>query len=55
LENRYFGWTVSEYELLIEVLFELFDDDKITLKQFEMIFGDLRTFCDRVKNLTDDI
>jgi hypothetical protein len=47
--------TETEYELLIEILFELFDDDKITLQQFVNIFGDLRCFCDRIKNLTDDI
>ena len=47
--------TETEYELLIEILFELFDDDKITLQQFENIFGDLRCFCDRIKNLTDYI
>ena len=47
--------TETEYELLIEVLFELFDDDKISLNNFAAIFSDLRSFCDRIKNLSDDI
>ena len=42
--------TRAEYDLLIEILWELFDDDKITLDQFQKIFGDIRTFCDQVKN-----
>ena len=47
--------TLSEYELFIEVLFELFEDEKISLEKFEALFGDLRTFCDRIKNLVDDV
>jgi|TARA_R110000796_G_scaffold196101_1_gene312613 hypothetical protein len=51
---RYVGtMTEVEYDLLIEILWELFEDRKITLDQFEIIFGDIRTFCDRVKNLVD--
>ncbi len=45
--------TRAEYDLLIEILWELFDDDKITLDQFQKIFGDIRTFCDQVKNLVE--
>ena len=45
--------TRAEHDLLIEILWELFDDDKITLDQFQKIFGDIRTFCDQVKNLVE--
>jgi len=45
--------TRAEYDLLIEILWELFDDDKITLDQFQKIFGDIRTFCDQVKNIVE--
>ena len=46
--------TPAEYELLIEVLWELFEDDKISLKEFQQIFGDIRTFCDKIKNLVEE-
>lgn len=45
--------TRAEYDLLIEILWELFDDDKITLDQFQKIFGDIRTFCDQIKKLVE--
>jgi len=45
--------TRAEYDLLIETLWELFDDNKITLKEFARIFGDIRTFCDQIKNIVD--
>ena len=45
--------TEVEYDLLIEILWELFEDRKITLKKFELIFGDIRSFCDRVKELVE--
>lgn len=45
--------TEVEYDLLIEILWELFEDRKITLKKFELIFGDIRSFCDRVKQLVE--
>lgn len=52
---EYVGTMTSvEYDLLIEILWELFDDDKITLEQFQKIFGDIRSFCDRIKNLVDN-
>jgi hypothetical protein len=45
--------TRAEYDLLIEVLWELFEDDKITLDEFNKIFGDIRCFCDRIKKLIE--
>ncbi len=45
--------TGAEYDLLIETLWELFDDNKITLEEFQRIFGDIRSFCDQIKNIVD--
>ena len=45
--------TRAEYYLLIETLWELYDDNKITFDEFARIFGDIRTFCDQIKNLIE--
>lgn len=45
--------TRVEYDLLIEVLWELYEDRKITRGQFEIIFGDIRSFCDRIKKIIE--
>jgi chemotaxis regulatin CheY-phosphate phosphatase CheZ len=46
--------TRAEYDLLIEVLWEVFEDEKIKLSEFQRIFGDIRTFCDRVKKIVEE-
>lgn len=46
--------TRAEYDLLIETLWELYEDNKITLDDFQRIFGDIRSFCDRIKNLVEN-
>ncbi len=46
--------TRAEYDLLIETLWELYEDNKITLDEFQKIFGDIRSFCDRIKNLVEN-
>lgn len=46
--------TKVEYDLLIEVLWELYEDKKITRGEFELVFGDIRTFCDKIKNLIEE-
>ena len=46
--------TRAEYDLLIETLWELYEDHKITLDEFQRIFGDIRSFCDRIKNLVEN-
>ena len=49
---RYVGsMTKVEFDLFIEVLWELYQDGAISLNEFREIFGDLRDFCDRIKNL----
>ena len=39
---------------LIETLFELYDNNEISLEAFARIFGDIRTFCDHIKKLVDN-
>lgn len=46
--------TLAEYELLIEVLFQVFDENYITLEDFCLHFGDIRTFCDKIKKIIDE-
>lgn len=46
--------TEPEFDLLLEVLFELYDDDKISLEDFLIIFNQIRTFCDKIKGLLDE-
>lgn len=55
IRYEYIGMmTEAEYDLLIEVLWEIFDDSIITLEEFQMIFGDIRSFCDRLKKLVEE-
>lgn len=43
--------TEVERELLIEILFIVYGDDHISLDNFIRIFGDLKTFCDKIKQI----
>jgi hypothetical protein len=40
-----------EFDLLVEVLWEVFDDSDITLQEFRKYFGEIRQFCDHIKKL----
>lgn len=42
--------TEPEFDLLLEVLFEIFDEDDISLEDFLVYFGKIRKFCDEIKN-----
>jgi len=46
--------TRVEFDLLLEILVALYDDDRISLEHFERVFGDIRTFCDKVKGIIED-
>jgi len=46
--------TEPEFDLLLEVLFELYDDEKISLEDFLIIFNEIRTFCDRIKKYIEE-
>jgi hypothetical protein len=47
--------TEPEFDLLIEVLFELFDDIDISLELFMIYFSRIRKFCDEIKELTENL
>lgn len=52
---EYVGYaTEAEFSLLLEVLFVLYEDDRISLEDFQRVFGDIRQFCDIVKEMVDD-
>lgn len=40
-----------EFDLLIEVLWEIFDDSDITLQEFKKHYKDIREFCDNIKKM----
>jgi hypothetical protein len=42
-----------EFDLLVEVLWEIFDDSDITLEEFLRYYGQIREFCDDIKRLID--
>ena len=46
--------TRVEFDLLVEILFELYQDRPIKLSEFGGIFSDVRHFCDKIKNLLED-
>lgn len=46
--------TRAEFDLLLEVLFEVYDYKHISLDNFQRVFGDIRTFCDIIKKIVDE-
>jgi hypothetical protein len=42
-----------EFDLLVEVLWEIFDDSDITLEEFLRYYRQIREFCDDIKRLID--
>jgi hypothetical protein len=45
--------TRVEFDLLVEVLWEVFEDKDIPLKDFMKYYNDIRVFCDRLKVILD--
>lgn len=45
--------TEVERDLLIEILFERYGDTHISLKNFLRIYGDLKTFCQKMKMILE--
>ena len=45
--------TRVEFDLLVEVLWEVFEDKDIPLKDFLKYYNDIRVFCDRLKVILD--
>ena len=51
----YVGYTTeTEYELLSELLFFLYEENDITYAEFSIMYKKLRRFCDQVKGLIDE-
>ena len=47
--------TEPEFDLLLECLFALHEDDRITIEQFEQTFNEIRQFCNKIKKITEEI
>ena len=45
--------TRVEFDLLVEVLWKVFEDKDIPLKDFMKYYNDIRVFCDRLKVILD--
>ena len=46
--------TATELELLTECLFERYGENRISLRQFQRYFGDLKSFCQRLKMILEE-
>lgn len=42
-----------EFDLLVEVLWEIFDDSDITLQEFCHYYKEIREFCDHIKKIIE--
>ena len=45
----------SEFNILIELLWNLFEEEKIRFKEFTEIYIKLRMFCDTIMGLVDEV
>lgn len=43
----------AEFDLLMELLWFMYEEDKISYNQFFDTFRELKTFCDEIKGLVD--
>tara|TARA_R110000851_G_scaffold89623_1_gene195543 strand:- start:374 stop:625 length:252 start_codon:yes stop_codon:yes gene_type:complete len=43
----------AEFDLLMELLWFMYDEDEISYNQFFDTFRELKTFCDEIKGLVD--
>lgn len=54
INYEYIGkMTRVEFDLLVEVLWEVFEDQDIELKDFAKYYKDIRIFCDKLKVIID--
>ena len=55
MDFKYIGpSTQTELELLVEKLFEIYEDGHITFETFLKLYNDFRIFCDNITVLLDD-
>lgn len=43
----------AEFDLLMELLWFLYEDQRISFKDFKRTYDELRQFCDQIKGLVD--
>ena len=51
-DNLHYDYQV-EFDLLVEVLWEIFEDKDIPFEDFKKYFNDIRVFCDKIKVLME--
>ena len=55
IDFRYVGpSTQNELELIVEKLFELFEDDKITHRTFMTVYNGYKEFSENLNDILDD-
>ncbi len=53
-DYKYIGHaSEAEFDLLMELLWHIFDDRNITFDEFKETYDNLRNFCDELKGLVD--
>jgi len=54
-DYKYVGYsTETEYVLLSELLFFLYEEKDITYEEYKSMYKKLRSFCDSIKGLIDE-
>ena len=43
----------TEFDLLIEALFEKYGDNKMSNENIQEMYDDIRKFCDKIKGLVE--
>lgn len=46
--------TENEFNILIDLLWYLYEEKSMTYDEFSSVYNELRLFCDRVMGLIDD-
>ena len=46
--------TQNELELIVEKLFDIFEDDHITHRTFLSVYNEFREFCENLDDILDD-
>jgi hypothetical protein len=47
--------TENEFNMLIDLLWHLYEEKSMTHEQFSSVYNELRYFCDRVMGLVDEL
>ena len=47
--------TENEFNILIDLLWYLHEEEKMSYNEFNKVYQELRYFCDRVMRLVDDL